>query len=401
VRATGQRLRVAWVVHQYGAEIGGGSETLCRTVTEFLAEDVDSTVLSTTARDYDPWLPFYPAGEESLNGVRILRFQADQAPPDELRARYEDAHAHPQDARRGRLWLDALGPRAPGLLEHLRDQASEYDVLCAVPYVFATTLAAFETFPGPKLLVPCAHDEPALSLDVYQEVFDLADAFAFNTGEEAALVEERFGTDRRSTDTIGFPIGEVLCGEPSAFRTRFGIEGPYLLCIGRIDASKGTDLLLDLRARTRARTPDHTLVLMGQPIMDIAVGDDIVVTGHVDEQSKADAIAGASAIVLPSPYESLSIVALEAWAQGVPVLANATSPVLLGQVRRSGGGLWYRDEHDYATMIRLLLELPDLGPGLGSAGRAWTVTTYSPQTVKIAWLALLEAVAVGSATPAS
>lgn len=400
VRAEKQHLRIAWVVHQYGAEVGGGSETLCRALAELLSEDVDSTVLTTTARDYDPWAGFYPEGDETLDGVRVLRFPADQAPPDELRALYDEAHAQPKDAARGRRWLEALGPRAPGLIEHLRNHAEEYDALCALPYVFATTLAALETFTGPKLLVPCAHDEPAFGLDLYRAVFELADGFAFNTDEEAALVKQRFGMNGKPSRTIGFPIGPAPIAEPDAFRSRFVVEGPYLLCIGRVDLSKGTDLLLDLHQRTLAATPEHTLVLMGRQLMGVSEHPDVLVTGHVDEQTKTNAIAGAAAVVLPSPYESLSIVALEAWAQGIPVLVNADSPVLLGQVRRSGGGLWYRDEHDYRTMVGLLLASPELGRGLGEAGRAWVAETYSVENIRFAWQSLLSELAVGSRAPA-
>ena len=47
--------------------------------------------------------------------------------------------------------------------------------------------------------------------------------------------------------------------------------------------------------------------------------------------------------------ESLSIAMLEAWSHGVPTLANGASPVLVGQSRRSGGGIWYSDAAEYAS----------------------------------------------------
>jgi glycosyltransferase involved in cell wall biosynthesis len=139
---------------------------------------------------------------------------------------------------------------------------------------------------------------------------------------------------------------------------------------------------------------------MGQKVMPVGEQRDVLITGFLDDDTKASAIAGATALVCPSPYESLSIVALEAWAHGTPVLVNAQTPVLLGQVQRSGGGLWYRDDHDYTTMVRLLLELNELARGLGEAGRNWVTDAYSPASIRGAWLSVLSEVAIGSSAPA-
>ena len=76
--------------------------------------------------------------------------------------------------------------------------------------------------------------------------------------------------------------------------------------------------------------------------------------GFRPEAEKHDAIAGATALVMPSPHESFSFVILEAWSQGTPVLATARSPVLRGHVERSGAGLLYdRAPGDFAAGRRV------------------------------------------------
>jgi hypothetical protein len=70
--------------------------------------------------------------------------------------------------------------------------------------------------------------------------------------------------------------------------------------------------------------------------------------------------SGAYAIVCPSPCESLSFAQLEPWSHGRPTLANAVSPVLVGQSLRAGGGLWYESAAKYATMLDLLAEVRPL-----------------------------------------
>ena len=121
--------------------------------------------------------------------------------------------------------------------------------------------------------------------------------------------------------------------------------------------------------------------------------------GYVEEPVKHDALAGAAVVVLPSPYESLSLVQLEAWSHGRPTLANAASPVLVGQSRRSGGGLWYRDGDEYAAMLDLLARARPLADAIGRQGRRLVAETCSWDRVRAVWLDAL-ALAAGRAAAA-
>ena len=79
-------------------------------------------------------------------------------------------------------------------------------------------------------------------------------------------------------------------------------------------------------------------------------------------------------MVLPSPHESLSLTVLEAWAAGKPVLVNAISVTLVGQCRRSNGGLWYGDYDEFAAALTMLDE--ETGARLGAQGRTFVDRRY-------------------------
>jgi glycosyltransferase involved in cell wall biosynthesis len=108
--------------------------------------------------------------------------------------------------------------------------------------------------------------------------------------------------------------------------------------------------------------------------------------GYVEDQVVHDALASAAVVVLPSPYESLSLVQLEAWGHGRPTLANAASPVLVGQSRRAGGGLWYRDGDEYAAMLDLLATAAPLARAIGRQGGRFVAEACSWDRVRDVWL---------------
>jgi glycosyltransferase involved in cell wall biosynthesis len=85
---------------------------------------------------------------------------------------------------------------------------------------------------------------------------------------------------------------------------------------------------------------------------------------------------------MPGAYESLSVIVLEAWAMGRPVLVNAACKVLEGQCVRSGGGLFYRGYAEFSEAIRRLAGDPALGTALGAAGRDYVRREYDWDVVE-------------------
>ena len=95
------------------------------------------------------------------------------------------------------------------------------------------------------------------------------------------------------------------------------------------------------------------------------------------DAEKLAAIARARALVMPSRHESLSMVVLEAWMMGRPVLVNGDCEVLRGQVLRANGGLYYRRYEEFAAAVDILARSPALADALGRQGQAYFEANYS------------------------
>jgi glycosyltransferase involved in cell wall biosynthesis len=114
--------------------------------------------------------------------------------------------------------------------------------------------------------------------------------------------------------------------------------------------------------------------------------------GFLSEEEKAAAMAGARAIVCPSPYESLSIVLLEGFAARVPGLVNGRSPVLKDHCLRSNGGLYYEDRDEFAEALDLLATNEAVAKRLGAGGRRYVDANYRWDVVIEKYRTLIEAV---------
>jgi glycosyltransferase involved in cell wall biosynthesis len=392
------RPRVAIVVQRYGAEVVGGAEHLARLLaTTVLGPWAEVTVLTTCALDYRTWEDHYPAGPGELDGVPVLRFPVpeprDYAAFDRLTAAVQ---ADPADAALGARWVRAEGPVSPGLLDHLREAGRTYDAVVFVTYLYASTVLGLPLVADRAILVPTLHDEPPARLAVFDPVFSAARVLMFSTEEERDFAATRFGVTPERGLVAGAGVDDPPPVDREAFARANGLSRPYALCVGRLDPSKGTDTLIADHRRYREARPDGLdLVLVGTGAMPLPDEPWLIATGFLDDRAKHEAIAGAAVVVVPSPYESLSLSQMDAWSHGRPTLANAASPVLEGQSRRSGGGLWYRDGAEYAVMLDTLARNPALADAIGRQGRRGVRRMHSWDHVRGVWREAVGRVAAG------
>jgi glycosyltransferase involved in cell wall biosynthesis len=359
-------------------------------------------VLTTCARDYVSWRNELPAGREKLNGVEVLRFASEE----ERDLAAFNAFAEPLYGREAsdeeeREFLRRQGPYVPALAKHLATHADEYDAVLFFTYLYYPTWAGLRAAAKRSILVPTAHDEPALRLRVFREVFGLPRAFAFCSAPEEALVRARFPIGDRPTRVTGIGIETPERPDVDAFRQRYGLVGrAYALYAGRIDAGKGCAEMLDFYARYRAEAADPVdLLLIGRAAMPVPDAPGVRYLGFVSEQDKYAAMADAQAVLCSSPFESLSIVLLEGWALGTPALVNARSAVLKDHCRRSSAGLYYEDADEFGAALDLLATQPALGRALADNGRRYVAEHYRWPAVLERYRALVDAVAPAELRP--
>jgi glycosyltransferase involved in cell wall biosynthesis len=385
--------RIAIVCPRYGPTIGGGAEGLARAIATLLADKYEVSVATTCALDYVTWRDHFPAGLEMDGPVRVHRFPIDH---EREQHRFDEAsqraYADVGSSELAEEWMRAQGPLSSELNTWLRQNAAIFKSVIFIPYLYATT-TAIRDLDVPTILVPCLHDEPPLRLSIFDSILRAASALSFNAPEEQELAERRFAHLPEVRRVISGPLATPRLGNGAAFRAALALaDRPYVLCVGRIEEAKGTPWLADRLPEWRVRHPELDLVLVGHEHHHVNRRDGLVITGFVDEDMKLNAIAGATAVVLPSPFESLSIAALEAWLQARPTLANAASPVLVGQSNRSGGGLWYSNTAEFHSLLDFLVDYPMVGNVLGAQGRRWAGAETSPEHIRDQWISLIETV---------
>jgi glycosyltransferase involved in cell wall biosynthesis len=180
------------------------------------------------------------------------------------------------------------------------------------------------------------------------------------------------------SDIIGFAVDIPPGLDAAAFRTRHDLSHPYLLYVGRIDRNKGCDgLFRYFLEYDRRKTHDVDLVLAGTRALDIPNHTRVKYLGFLSDKEKFEALQSSELLVMPSPYESLSIVVLEAWAMGKATLVNGLCKVLRGQSRRSNGGLFFSNFSEFCEGLDFLLENPEIREALGRSGRDWLATNFS------------------------
>jgi glycosyltransferase involved in cell wall biosynthesis len=347
-----RRPRVAFLVQRYG-EVSGGAERLARMVAQQMRPYWDITVLTTCARDHLTWANDFEPGASRDGGVRVLRFPTVR--PRRMRrfnALCRRVLGRPNDRTAEEHWVAEQGPLSPALFRYLSDHQADHDGYVAFTYLYASTVWGLPLIADRAILVPTTHDEPPLNLHVYSELFTLPRALFCLTPEEEALIHRRApGHAPARVVSVGV---EPRPARPERFREKYGLQRPYLFYVGRVEKGKGVGDLLRHHRRLVGRFHDAPdLVLAGEASMRVG-GERVRALGRISEQDKYDGLSGALAVVVPSRYESLSLLALEAFAQGAPVLANGQSDVLEGQVRRSGAGRTYVDDDSFAEGVRAI-----------------------------------------------
>jgi len=384
-------VKIALVVQRYGLEVNGGAEFHCRLLAEHLSKYCKVEVLTTCAVDYITWRNEYPAGVETLNGVRVRRFRVDYERDLLAFNKYsEKIFGNNPDYEDEVKWMKMQGPYSTHLLNYIKNAKDDYTCFIFFTYLYCTTFFGLPQVKEKALLVPTAHDEPPIYLSIFDSLFKYPRRFIFNTEEEKSFVTSKFRVSNIPSDIVGVGIDIPYRTNAALFARKYNIDN-FIIFVGRVDESKGCHELFEYFLRYKEEKPSSVkLVLLGKQTMKIPQSPDILSLGFVPEQDKFDGLKAAKLLVMPSKYESLSMVLLESWLCKTPVLVNGKCDVLKGQCIRGNAGLYYENYEEFKACLDLLLARDEMRNAMGKNGMEFVLQNYSWENIENKYISILQ-----------
>jgi glycosyltransferase involved in cell wall biosynthesis len=364
-------VKLAIVVQRYGPAINGGAELHARYIAERLSRHAEVEVLTTCATDYVTWRNELRPGVEQVNNVSVRRFRVKHERDPLVFGRlservFRQTHSIGEELD----WLEAEGPTSPALVDYVAKHAAEYDYCIFFSYRYYHAFHGARAAAARAILVPTAERDYAVGLSIFQPMFRGVRALMYNSPEERTMIQAVAANQSVPSVVVGVGSDVPANPQPARFRQKFDIREPFAVYVGRIDENKGCKELFEFfEEYLREQAGNLSLVLVGNSLLPVPKHPRIRHVGFLGDADKFDAMAAAELLIMPSYFESLSMVALEAWALGRPVLANARCDVLKGQCIRSDAGLYYDGRNEFIETLRAIERNPWLAGSLGRNGR--------------------------------
>lgn len=387
------KIHVAFVVQRYGLEVCGGAELYARMIAERMKKFWNIEVLTSCALDYLTWKNYYKEGIEETNGIPVRRFSVKKERNIEKFGKIQEKIFGKEHRIEDELeWVKENGPYYPQLIDWIQKNKKEFEFFIFFSYRYFHSYFGINIVPEKSILVPTAEHDPALYMRIFREIFHKPKGIVYISPEEGELVQNISKNYKVPFEIVGVGV-ELLEGEPSRFREKFGISDKFIIYIGRIDENKGCKELFDYFLRFIHETGEKVrLVLIGPPVIPIPSHPLITHLGFLSDQDKFDALKASELLVMPSFYESLSIVTLEAFASGRPVLANGNCEVLKGHIERSNGGLYYENYEEFRGALLFLLRENETAEEMGKRGRRYFEENYGWDVIEEKYLRFVERV---------
>jgi D-inositol-3-phosphate glycosyltransferase len=374
---------------QPGAGDGGGMNVYVRQLAAGLARSGTSVDVYTRADS-----PALAAVVDVEPGLRVHHIAAGPLAPvakqhlPELVPEFVDgvsarlAGEHPADAIHANYWLS-------GIAGHELKHRFELPLGCT-----------FHTLARVKGLDT---GDAADRADHEAAVIGCSDAVLASCGEEADQLIQLYGADPDRVSIVAPGVDHAFFGPGSPIGARRAVglapDRPVVLYVGRIQPLKGLDVAIDAFARLE-RSPQ--LVVVGGPsgpagsayrdrVVDQATGlgvaDRVRWVPPQPHEMLASWYRAADVVLVPSQSESFGLVALEAAACGVPVVATAVGGLRTLVIDGRTGYLRERRPEAFADAAAPILEDRRLASSLGSAAvthaRAFTWGTAARNLARL------------------
>ena len=374
--------KIGFVIPWYAENIPGGAEMETREVTKHLkAAGLDVEILTTCVKEFgSDWNKnYYPEGEEIVHNVPVKRFKVKKRDTRAFAAvNTKLMNGTVPTAEEQQIFVDEM-VNSPDLYKYIKKHSREYTAFVYIPYMFGTTYFGVKTCPEKAVLIPCFHDEAYVYMDIFRSLYSKAAGMIFNARPEYELTKRLYDIENMQTVVMGIGMDTDLTSDAAAFRKKFGISEPFIIYAGRKDAGKNVHTLVKYFSEYRKRrVTDLKLVLIGGGEIQIPadVRDHVIDLGFVDRQDKYDAIAASEFLCQPSKNESFSLVIMESWLCGRPVLVHEKCAVTANFAREAEGGLYFNDYFEFEGCTDFFLSKKDTAAQMGRNGCAYVKKNF-------------------------
>lgn len=369
--------KIGFVIPWYEKSIPGGAEMELRGLSSHLHErGVAVEILTTCIKEFSAdWnVNYYQEGLDESDVVPIRRFPVKEVDRTRFAAiNRKFMEGMPVSLQEEDIFLEEM-VNSQSLYHYMEANQQEYSLFVFIPYMFGTTYYGVQVCPEKSVLIPCFHREGYTYMKRFIQQYSKVAGMMFNAKPEYELAKEVYDLSRVGTITLGIGMDTEISGDEARFREKYAIPQPYLLYAGRKDAGKNVHTLLRYFAQYKKdNEADLKLVLIGGGTIAIPeeVKNDVMDLGFVPTQDKYDACSGSLLLCQPSRNESFSLVIMESWLCGRPVLVHEACEVTKNFALESNGGLYFENYPEFAGCVDYVMEHPKEAEQMGINGQEY------------------------------
>lgn len=368
--------KLGFVIPWYDENIPGGAEMLIRGLTTNLHKrGVEIEILTTCVKEFSAdWsVNYYNEGEGNVHGFPIRRFpvrKRDTRAFDEVNLKL--INGEKISLSEEEIFMKEM-VNSPKLYEYISRSKDDYEYFIFIPYMFGTTYYGIKAAPEKAVIIPCFHDEAYLYLSIFKEIFEGVRAIIYNARPEMELANKVFDLSNTKQAVIGTGLDTNLSYDSRRFREKYDISDPYIIYAGRKDQGKNVHVLIKYYEEfLRRNNTDLRLILIGGGTIDIPKhltdGKRVIDLGYIDIQDKYDAMSGAVCLCQPSNNESFSLVIMESFLCGRPVIVSENCAVTKNFAIESRGGLFFKNYLDFEGILKYYVSRPEMAESMGRLG---------------------------------
>ncbi|MDE7310213.1 MAG: glycosyltransferase family 4 protein [Eubacterium sp.] len=376
--------KIGIVTPWFGMGIPGGAEAEIRGLALHLVQaGAELEVLTTCVKEFlSDWsVDYHKEGLTKEQGIPVRRFRVrkrDTAAFDQVNRKLMTGQM-PLTKEEEETYVREM-VNSPRMYAYMEEHKEEYAVFVFIPYMFGTTYYGMQVCPEKSVLIPCLHDESYIYLEVFKELFPKVAGMIFLAQPEYELAAKVYDLSSVKTAVLGAGVHTEISCDAKRFREKYQIFDEYLLYAGRKDEGKNVHTLLRYFTEYKKRNAGSLkLVLIGGGKIEIPhdVREEVYDLGFVPVQDKYDAYGAAMMLCQPSANESFSIVIMESWLCGRPVLVNAECAVTKNFVVEANGGLFFGDYFEFEGALNYIASHTQTANSMGRQGKVYVRSHFS------------------------